>query len=102
MMNPTSATGSIASQSKKTLDADPKFVSQEGKEALVLDEKQYLEFQNKFFKEKFGIDITKINTTTTNTEIMKDIINVSKYYSQADQLALIKKILNKQMKLGQN
>lgn len=92
MMNPTSATGSIASQSKKTLDADPKFVSQEGKEALVLDEKQYLEFQNKFFKEKFGIDITKINTTTTNTEIMKDIINVSKYYSQADQLALIKNI----------
>ena len=92
MMNPTSATGSIVSTSKKTLDMDTKFVSQKGKKALVLDEKTALEFQNKFFKDQFGIDITKINTTGTNTEIMESIINISKYYSQAEQVALLKNV----------
>jgi len=92
MMNPASATGAITSSSKKTLDMDKKFVSQEGKDALVLDEKTALEFQNKFFKENFGIDITKINTTGTNSEVMESIINISKYYSQADQLALLKNV----------
>ena len=80
MMNPTSATGAIVSASKKTLDMDKKFVSEKGKDALVLNEKTALEFQNKFFKDQFGIDITKINTTGTNTEIMESIINISKYY----------------------
>ena len=92
MMNPTSATGAIVSASKQTLQPDKKFVSKKGTVALVINEKEALEWQNNFFQKQFGINLSKIDTTTTNAEITESIIKMSKDYSLAQQFNIMKNV----------
>ena len=99
---PKSSLAQIEKLTKSDITKSGKFVNQEGKEAILAQEREFLEAQAKVLEKQFGISLETIRKSgvKSQVEINDKIINIARGYSEADQLALIetKEALNKAWK----
>jgi hypothetical protein len=99
---PKSSLAQIEKLTKSDITKSGKFVNQEGKQAILAQEREFLEAQAKVLEKQFGISLETIRKSgiKSQVEINDKIINIAKGYSEAEQLALIaeKEALNKAWK----
>jgi len=88
---PKSSLAQIEKLTKSDITKSGKFVNQEGKQAILAQEREFLEAQAKVLEKQFGISLETIRKSgiKSQVEINDKIINIAKGYSEADQLALI-------------
>jgi len=88
---PKSSIAQIEKLTKSDITKSGKFVNKEGQQAILAQEREFLEAQAKVLEKQFGISLETIKKSGIKSqfEINDKIINIAKGYSEAEQLALI-------------